>query len=212
MARNILAHPNGKPFFEYLLQRTLVSGDTLLSAPTAMIPLIRRPLVAGLSSADSANYVRPDSVRAVRLNFRLTNGRTGTAERFRDLTTTIETPNNGIPLPTVCGRAPIQPTSLTVVDTIPGSGRLWFTWGKSTDQDGGEDDVLQYILWRRLQSATAWVDPLVVVRAEQNKALYEAEISDNLPGTAYTFGISAQDCTPSQSTIRTLNVTTSIAP
>ena len=212
VARNILAHPNGKPFFEYLLQRTLTTGDTLLSAPTGIIPLIRRPLVAGLSSADSASYVRPDSVRAVRLNFRLTNGRSGTAERFRDVTTTIEVPNNGIPLPTVCGRAPLPPASLTVVDTVAGSGRLWFTWGSSTDQDAGEHDVLQYILYRRPQAATTWADPLVVVRAEQNKATYMVEISDNLPGTAYTFGVSAQDCTPSQSTIRTLNVTTSIAP
>ncbi len=47
VARNILAHPSGKPFFEYLIQRTLVSGDTLLTAPNAVIPLIRRPLIAG---------------------------------------------------------------------------------------------------------------------------------------------------------------------
>jgi hypothetical protein len=194
------------------MQRTLVSGDTLLSAPNAIIPLIRKPLVAGISSADSADYVRPDSVRAVRLNFRLTNGRTGAAERFRDVTTTIEVPNNGIPLPTVCGRAPLMPGSLTVVDTIPGSGRLWFTWTKSSDQDTGEDDVLQYILYRRPQAAATWADPLVVVRSEQNKASYEVEISDNVPGTAYTFGIAAQDCTPSQSSIRSLNVTPSVGP
>lgn len=212
VARNILAHPSGKPFFEYLMQRTLVSGDTLLSASNAIIPLIRRPLVAGISSSDSAAYVRPDSVRAVRMNFRLTNGRTGTAERFRDVTTTIEVPNNGIPLPTVCGRAPLQPGSLTVVDTVAGSGRLWFTWAKSADQDAGEDDVLQYILYRRPQAATAWADALVVLRATAGQASYSVEISNNEPGTAYTFGIAAQDCTPSQSTFRTLNVTPSVGP
>src|SRR3990172_4742017 len=78
VARNILVHPSGKPFFEYLLQRTLTTGDTLISAPSGILPLIRRPLIAGISSADSANYVRPDSARAVRLNFRLTHGRSGT--------------------------------------------------------------------------------------------------------------------------------------
>ena len=43
-----------------------------------------------------------------------TNGESGTAERFRDLSTTIEVPNNGIPLPTVCGRVPLEPGALTV--------------------------------------------------------------------------------------------------
>ncbi|MES2123965.1 MAG: hypothetical protein V4503_04670 [Gemmatimonadota bacterium] len=209
ISRNLLPHPNGRPFFEYLMQRQLSTGDTLLTVPAALLPLIRRPLVAGISSTDSAAYVRPDSVRAVRMNFRLTNGRSGPDERLRDISTTIEAPNNGIPLPTVCGRVPYDPPSLSVVDTVPGSGRLWFTWSASVDQETGEQDVTQYILYRRPAAAANWSDPLVVVRAEAGKASYTAQISDNEPGTAYTFGIAAQDCTPAQSTIRTLNVTPS---
>ena len=209
IARNLLAHPNGKPFFEFLMQRQLTTGDTLITVPSGLLPLSRRPLVSGISSVDSANYVRPDSVRAIRLNFRLTNGRTGVDERFRDVTTTMETPNNGIPLPTVCGRAPYDPASLTVVDTVAGSGRLWFNWAASIDQDAGEQDVTQYILYRRLATETVWSDPLVVVRADKLKTLYSVEIAGNTPGTAYSFGIASQDCTPSQSTIRILNVTTS---
>ncbi|MES2304054.1 MAG: hypothetical protein V4558_01010 [Gemmatimonadota bacterium] len=209
VARNLLAHPNGKPFFEFLMQRQLSTGDTMLTVPAGLLPLTRRPLIAGISSTDSANYVRPDSVRAVRMNFRLTNGKSGADERLRDITTTIEVPNNGIPLPTVCGRAPYDPPSLTVVDTVPGSGRLWFTWAASIDQGTGEQDVTQYILYRRPAAASVWSDPLVIVRAEDGKATYTAQISDNIPGTAYTFGIAAQDCTPAQSTIRTLNVTPS---
>lgn len=209
IARNLLAHPNGKPFFEYLMQRQLSTGDTMLVVPAALLPLNRRVLVSGITATDSANYVRPDSVRAVRMNFRLTNGRTGVDQRFRDITTTIEVPNNGIPLPTICGRAPLDPPSLSVVDTVPGSGRLWFTWAASVDQGGGEQDVTQYILYRRLAASAVWSDPLVVVRSEDGRATYTAQISDNVPGTAYTFGIAAQDCTPAQSTIRTLNVTPS---
>lgn len=209
IARNLLVHPNGKPFFEFLMQRQLATGDTLMPVPTGLLPLVRRPLISGISATDSANYVRPDSVRAVRLNFRLTNGRTGVDERFRDLTTTMEVPNNGVPLPTVCGRAPLEPPAFAVVDTVAGSGRLWFTWAASVDQAAGEQDVTQYILYRRLASETIWSDPLLVVRAETGRTSYTLEISDNTPGTAYTFGIASQDCTPTQSTIRTLNVTPS---
>jgi type II secretory pathway pseudopilin PulG len=209
VARNILPHPNGKPFFQYLQRRTLASGDTLIIEPTANLPLERRVLIAGLSSTDSANYVRPDSVRAVQINIRFTNGESGSLERFRDVQTTIQTPNNGIPQPTVCGRPPLAPASFTVVDTIPGSGRLWFTWARSVDQDAGEQDVLQYILYRKLQAGATWASPLIVVRRISGQTSYSTEIAGNTPGTAYTFGVSAQDCTPSESTITTLNVTPS---
>jgi len=212
VARNILASADGRPFFEYLMQRTLTTGDTLITVQSAQLPLIRQPLVAGISSSDSQAYVRPDSVRAVRLNFRLTNGKAGADERFRDMSTTIQVPNNGIPLPTVCGRPPLAPGSLAAVDTIPGSGVIWLTWPASVDQDNGEHDVLQYILYRRLAASTVWSDPLEVVRVVSGQATYTVQIADNVPGTAYTFGVEAQDCTPSVSTITSHNITASTAP
>jgi prepilin-type N-terminal cleavage/methylation domain-containing protein len=205
VARNILAHPSGRPFFQYLMQRTLSTGDTLMIVPTANIPLKRTVVTS--TTTDTASATRPDSVRAIRLSLRFTNGKSGTDERFRDIETIVRAPNNGIPMPTVCGRNPIAPTSLTVVDTAWGSGKLWFTWSRSTDQDAGEKDVLQYILYRKLQSATTWSDPLMIVRAVAAQTSYTQMISGNTPGTAYTFGVSAQDCTPNESTILPLNVT-----
>jgi len=212
VARNLLAHPNGRPFFEYLMERTLSTGDTLMIVPSGLQPLIRRQLVGGLSSADSANYVRPDSVRAVRLHFRVTNGRTGAEARHRDLSTTIEVPNNGIPLPNVCGRSPYAPGALVAVDTALGSGRVWLTWAASADQASGEQDVRQYIIWRRPSATAAWAEPLVVVRAETGLTSYTTEISGNEPGTSYVFAVAAQDCTPAQSSLTTTTLTTSVAP
>lgn len=212
VARNLLAHPNGRPFFEYLMERTLSTGDTLMIVPSGLQPLIRRQLVGGLTSADSAAYVRPDSVRAVRMHFRVTNGRTGAEARFRDLSTTIEVPNNGIPLPNVCGRSPYAPSALVAVDTALGSGRVWLSWGASADQASGEQDVRQYIIWRRLSATAAWAEPLVVVRAETGLTTYTTEISGNEPGTSYVFAVAAQDCTPAQSSLTTTTLTTSVAP
>ncbi|HEY4319601.1 MAG TPA: prepilin-type N-terminal cleavage/methylation domain-containing protein [Gemmatimonadales bacterium] len=212
IARNILAHPSGLPFFQYLQEQVNSGNDTLITEPAGNLPLERRVLTSGITSADSANYVRPDSVRAVRLNIRFTNGLTGTAERFRDVQTMVQTPNNGKPIPSVCGRAPVAPTSFAAIDTIPGSGRVWLSWNSSVDQDAGEVDVLQYIVYRKLSGATAWSDPLAVVRRIAGQGSYSLEIGGNTPGTAYTFGVSAQDCTPSESTITTLNITTSTGP
>lgn len=205
VARNILAHPSGRPFFQYLARQSLSTGDTLIIEPSANIPL-KRTIVTS-STTDTAAATRPDSVRAISVSIRFTNGLSGTAERFRDVQTTVRVPNNGIPMPTICGRNPLAPPTFTVVDTAFGSGKLWVTWAKSVDQDAGEQDVLQYILYRKLQGATTWSDPLMIVRRTAGQATYTQMIAGNTPGTAYTFGVSAQDCTPSESTITTLNVT-----
>lgn len=205
VARNILAHPSGLPFFQYLQKRTLTTGDTLITEPAGNLPLKRQLLSGALNATDTANFTRPDSVRAIRMNVRFTNGLSGTSERFRDVQTTIRVPNNGIPQPSVCGRAPVAPGTFTVSDL--GGGALTLSWARSTDQDAGEQDVLQYILYRKLNGATVWTDPLVVVKRVAAQTTYTQTITGNISGTAYTFGVSAQDCTPTESTITTLNVT-----
>jgi len=209
LARNLLAPTGGRPWFQYLLQRTLVTGDTLINAAGGLLPLIRRPAASATNAADSANFVRPDSVRAVRFRFRVTNGQTGAEQSIREVETLIEVPNNGIPMPTVCGRSPLPPATLGLIDSGLGDGRVTVSWTASPDQTIGEVDVRQYILWRRLASAPAFEQPLLVVRAEAGTPTYTSAILDNLPGTAYVFGIAAQDCTPNLSTTLTSNITTS---
>jgi prepilin-type N-terminal cleavage/methylation domain-containing protein len=211
LGRNILAASSGAPFFQFLLERVLATGDTLITASGSLLPLIRREVVAGISSADSANYVRPDSVRAVRMNYRITNGQSGTAERVREVSTVIETPNNGIAMPTVCGRSPLPPGALAATEVGVGEGQVQLTWSSSADQDGGEIDVRQYVVWRRLAAAAVWAEPLLVVRTETGQANYTSLVTDNVPGTSYRYAVAAQDCTPNLSTMVTADITLSAA-
>jgi hypothetical protein len=207
LARNLMAASTGAPFFEYLLHRVLPTGDTLIVASGGLLPLIRREVVSGISSADSASYVRPDSVRAVRMNYRVTNGHTGAEERIREVSTVIETPNNGIAMPTVCGRSPLDPGALVATELGAGLGQVQLTWAASVDQEAGEIDVRQYIVWRQLASTSVWAEPLLVVRTEPGQASYTSVVTDNIPGTTYRFGVAAQDCTPNMSTIVTAEIT-----
>lgn len=209
LARNILPASTGRPFFEYLMHRSLGTGDTLLVATGSLLPLVRRRLTGSMSATDSANAVRPDSVRAVRMNYRITNGKSGADERTREITTTIEVPNNGIPMPTVCGRAPLAPGSFSATEVGTGLGTLNLSWTRSTDQDAGEVDVRQYVIWRRLSSEPSFVAPLLFVRAERDTTSYTTPINDGTPGETYIFGISSQDCTPSFSTALTTSITLS---
>jgi prepilin-type N-terminal cleavage/methylation domain-containing protein len=201
IAGNILAYP-GRPFFEYFQARRLNTGaDTMIIGSGALLPYIRRTLQAGDTPADTASKVRPDSVRAVRVNIRITNGQTGTAERTRQFSQLIQLPNNGLPSPNVCGRSPLSPTSVTATpDVTPGSGLVFVGWTRSPDHDAGEFDVRQYVLYQRDDTATTWRDPLMMIVADTTTA-FLTPIAGLVSGQGYDFGVAAQDCTPSTSTI-----------
>jgi prepilin-type N-terminal cleavage/methylation domain-containing protein len=209
IARNILAYP-GRPFFQYFLARRLSSGaDTVIIASGALLPLIRRWPQAGDTPTDTANKVRPDSVRSIRLNFRITNGHTGTAERTRDFSQVIQVPNNGLPSPNVCGRSPMSPLNFTATqDVTVGSGIIHLGWDRSPDHGNGEYDVRQYVLWQRPDTGTVWRDPLMMVKADTTTQ-YTIPIAGLVPGEGYDFAVAAQDCTPSTST---LVAVTQVAP
>ena len=210
LARNLLPAADGAPFFQFLLHRALSSGDTLFTASGSLLPLVRRQLVSGISTSDSADYVLADSVRAVRMNYRISNGLVGAEERTRSISTVMEVPNNGILMPDVCGRAPFAPGAFAATDAGDGSGRVTLSWTRSADQDAGEQDVRQYILWRRLSSSPAFAEPLLVTGADAGLVNYSSDFTDQVPGSSYVFGIAAQDCTPSLSSVSTATVTVAV--
>ncbi|MEZ4587397.1 MAG: prepilin-type N-terminal cleavage/methylation domain-containing protein [Gemmatimonadales bacterium] len=205
VARNILAYP-GRPFFEFFLARRLNTGqDTLVIASGGLLPLKRQWPQVGDTPTDTANKVRPDSVRAIRINLRVTNGWTGSDQRTRDFSQLIQVPNNGLPSPNVCGRSPFPATNfLATPDSVVGSGIINLTWTRSADHGNGEYDVRQYILWQRDDTATVWRDPLMLVKADTT-TLYNIPIGGNASGASYDFAIAAQDCTPSTSTQSVVN-------
>ena len=207
IARNILAYP-GRPFFQYFLDRRTVGVPNLVIAAGADLPLRRRVLESTFSSADSSNAVRPDSVRAVRINLRISNGKTGAEERTQDFSQLIQVPNNGLPSPVVCGRSPLPPASVTTIADTTGAAIVHLRWTRSPDHGGGEFDVRQYVVYVRPDTATVWRDPLILVPAD-SLLTYQTPIGGLASGETYRFGVIAQDCTPSSSTVIS---TTAVAP
>lgn len=208
VSRNILRVP-ATPFFQYFLARRLGGGgDTLLVTPEALLPLIRLPVVAGMSSTDSAGAVRPDSIQAIRINFRITNGLTGVDERVRDVSTMVALPNNGLPSTAICGRTPFPAVGLVAEpDTVPGSGRVVLAWNASPDQESGEADVWQYVVYRKRSGAALWEDPVLNLGKTAGLTSYTVTLGGNTSGAAFDFGVAAQDCTPVASSILSASVT-----
>ena len=192
------------PFFQYFKLRTVaLSGvQSLDSVPNASLPW-RHTVAIHLSVTDIGNPARIDSIRAVRVNFRVTNARSGTAERFRTLSRLIRLPNVGLVNYKTCGDPPLFSVTPTL-DWDTGTARVQFT--ASVDEAGGEKDVERYVIWRRLSTTTDWGDPYATLTSGTGPYTYrDAAVTS---GLSYYYAVAAQDCTPTLSTVRSTNILT----
>jgi hypothetical protein len=186
------------PFFQYFKIRTVAfSGvQSLDSVPNSSLPW-RHTVAVHLSIADIGTAARIDSIRAVRLNFTVSNGRSGAAERFRSLSRLIRLPNVGLVNTKSCGDAPLFSVTPTL-DWHSSTARLRFT--ASVDEASGEKDVERYVIWRRLSTTTEWGDPYATLTSGAGPYTYlDASVTS---GLSYYYAVAAQDCTPTLSTLR----------
>jgi hypothetical protein len=144
-----------------------------------------------------------DSVKAVRVNIRVTNGLTGADKRFNDMSTTIKLPNNGLIQLQSCGDAPlfVGGGGLNVAPNGGGAPpAVTLTWPASIDEASGQTDVTQYNVYRRLQTDPAFGSALTTVPAG-GVATYTFVDGGVVAGTNYVYGITAQDCNPAESSM-----------
>jgi prepilin-type N-terminal cleavage/methylation domain-containing protein len=205
VARNLYAFP-GRPFFEYFVHVAPPSTgrDSLVIAGTTgsgvALPIIHTQMRHG-ALADTGIVAVADSVKAVRVNMQVSNGRTGIDRRTRDVAAVTYLPNNGLVQLRTCGSAPIFTGNVTAVASLPGlSPNVRLTWPASIDENAGETDVPQYLVYRRLVAAPLFGDPIATVPAGQLNYTWDDGSVD--PATTYVYGITAQDCTPSESAMR----------
>ena len=212
VAKNLMAYP-GRPFFEYFVHPlSLVvppaARDSLVLAGVAgsgIVLPIRHSIAIHGSPADSAldpsNSYLADSVKAVRINLRVSNGLTGADQRFRDISTTVSLPNNGLVQMKTCGATPVLVGALTAVPNPllpPSAASVTLTWPRSFDEAGGETDVSQYNVYRRLLADPLFGSALQTIPAGQPPP-YTFIDNGVIAATDYVYAVAAQDCTPSES-------------
>ena len=210
VARNILAYP-GRPFFEYYVHpRELpvppAARDSLVlaNAPGSGITLpIRHSVAIHGSAADSANdpsmSFLADSVKAVRLNLRISNGRVGAEQRTRDVSTVISLPNNGLVQLKTCGTSPLLTGVLTTTVNAPGTApSVTLRWPASFDDGSGETDVLQYNIYRREVADPSFGSAMLSIPGGQPPP-YTFVDNGVESGVDYLYAVAAQDCTPAES-------------
>ncbi|MHB1313433.1 MAG: prepilin-type N-terminal cleavage/methylation domain-containing protein [Gemmatimonadaceae bacterium] len=199
----------GTPFFRYFKVTTVAGGaQSLDTVPQSSLPW-RHTVPIHLAITDTGVAARVDSIRAVRVSFTVSNGLTGTSERFRPLSRLIRLPNVGLVNTKTCGDLPIFTATPVATNAFASDGVtpvVDVTFARSVDEASGELDVQRYVIWRRLSSVSDWGDPYVTMPG--GSTTYTFTDGDVVSGQSYYYAVAAQDCTPSLSAQRSTSMVT----
>ncbi len=199
-----------RPFFQYLRLTQTAAGMRLIDLPDDSLPLFHsRPI--HLSAADTGRFAVIDSIRGIRLNLGVTNGRTGADERTLMQSFTVWLRNAGLGRARTCGSTPLHNGGFTATPRLDdGTPVVDLTWNAATDETGGEQDVLRYVIWRTVIGQPAVTDPFLSIPA--GNATYTYTDRTVVPGQTLQYSLAAQDCTPALSTKVTAIVVVPIIP
>lgn len=190
------------PFFSYMRRIDFASAASSLdTVPQASLP-IEHTSVYHKVAADTGASALADSIRAVRVTFRSTNGRAGSNERIVAASRLIAMPNAGFERLRTCGDEPIMGTALsaTAVDVGGGVYVVRLAWNAAIDETAGELDVARYVLYRQALPITSdWGDPYLSIPAGLTS--YQYDDPSVTSGFSYMYAVAAQDCTPMLSTL-----------
>ncbi len=197
LMRNVLAPTGGAPFLSYHELVTPATGTpTLMPLAAGALPLRHSAPQHG-QIPDTGVIARIDRLRAVEIQYRVTNARAGAAERIRNIRAVVAMPNIGVKKIQSCGGTPIfglPVTAVLVIDPLTGATRVDVSWGASVDEAAGEEDVIRYVIWRRTAANPDWGDPFTSIASGAGPYLFEDP--DLEGGQSYQYSIAAQDCTP----------------
>ncbi|MEP7384585.1 MAG: hypothetical protein ABI910_23125 [Gemmatimonadota bacterium] len=181
----------GQPFFKY--SRVLPSGS-IDSVYTSALPIYW----------DQTGSIA-DSIRTVTLTvngvFKGYNLQNRSQTFVRTVKSETALANIGLSQRNSCGDVPLNPGIPIVANVnISGVDRVQVTWTASPDEAGGEKDIERYAVFRRV-AGSSWTEPISQV-GKSNSASYMWEDFNLVPGVTFEYGVSAQDCSPANSSMR----------
>ena len=196
VARSIL-QTGAVPFFQYFEQADVAGTPVIQQVPNGILPL-RHSVPIHLAIGDTLPVSRIDNVRAVLVSFSVTNGLSGSSERRRPLSRYIRLPNVGLATKQTCGDPPILGTGITAQpDLVRG---IDLSWNAAVDELAGERDVVRYVIWRRFAGDSSWGDPFLSLPPAGTPSYVYTDL-DVIADSTYQYGLVAQDCTPTNSSL-----------
>ena len=195
VAKGIIV-PAGQTFFQYFKPNATGSLDSI---KTSSLPLFHSAPMHG-TPADTGNSAQTDSVRVVRMTVTGLYNDPDKGPIMKTVVSATKLLNAGMVRSTTCGDVPLAVTTATAtlvsVGGVPSSVHL--TWNSSLDQDNGEKDVARYLVFKKLTASGDWGSPIADIAAGQ--PTYSLDDTSLSEGT-WKYGIVAQDCSPTNSSI-----------
>ena len=191
VVRNILQ--DSVPFFQFMYLKDSGSTLSIDTVPQSMLPLEYDVVTDTVKNAMLAN------LRAVLVSYIITNGLTGPNERRRPMALVAPFPNmEDRQLPT-CGNNPVDMSPPTLALDADGIS-VDITFTADVDETGGERDVTNYVLWRRIQGTLDWGPPFVSIPAGNppTYVFHDATVPSG-PTQPWEYAVAAEDCTPNYS-------------
>jgi prepilin-type N-terminal cleavage/methylation domain-containing protein len=191
------------PLFRYWYDPTKYDAalTALDTVPRAWMPLAKTAPQRGITpDTGTAPSARIDAVRAVEVTYEATLPTKGTRNTIRYI---VPMPNTAVGRQArACGRVPIAPSAPSP-QWRGDSLAVMVSWPKATDDGAGETDAVRYVLWRRLNGASEWGDPLATISVVSGTSTYYYKDGGVTRGghTKYQYALAVQDCTPNLSSL-----------
>ena len=199
IARHLLKD-GGADFFQYRRLQEIAGELRLVPVSSGELPLAHSA-DRHLSAADQGAAAVVDSVRTVTVQVTAYSTLSAGGDRKeRSLSRTVQLPNMGIEKKDVCGSQPILNANFqaTKHQLAPADSGIELTWDPATDETGGEEDVIRYLLWRKEPSESDYGDVYRSFPANGSSSYSYIDV-DVESGQPYDYRLAAQDCTPNQS-------------
>jgi hypothetical protein len=196
--RNVLAPTSGNFFRYWYLNEPAGGGNPTVDTLPAAWGALRHSASLHGQLPDTGVVARIDLLRSVEVRYRVTNGRSGADERVRSTSALLAMPNAGVKKLSSCGDGPIFGQLVTAVwDPLLDPPAIVVSWNSSVDEASGEQDVIRYVIWRRVGGVGDWGDP--ISSNPSGAPPYSFADPDVASLKSYQYGVSAQDCTPALS-------------
>jgi prepilin-type N-terminal cleavage/methylation domain-containing protein len=203
IARDLVAL-DGQPFFSYVRITAAGGVAAMADVPPADLPL-RHTARAHGAAADTGAAAVIDSVRAVRLTFGsiAPGDAAASAQPARLL---VWLPNASLETPRTCGSQPLFGRALNAtIDNSGGMPAVRLSWSAATDEDGGEQDVMRYVIYRRRAGDAVSDEAYQSIPAGNASYLFTDRAVE--AGETWIYQVAAQDCTPALSVRSTATLT-----
>jgi len=195
VARGIVKNPTDTVFQFFKAD----SSGALTPVPPSKLPAYHKAVTHGIPS-DTGKFALVDSISTIRVRLTVAfHARSGTV--LRRLDSTIRLMNAGLIRRTTCGNPPIAvtPTAVASFDAL-GQPRVTIAWPASTDEAAGEKDVERYALFRRPAGSAGTADE-AFASVPMGATTYSFVDTDVRTGEQWVYGVAAQDCTPTLSSV-----------